>query len=54
MINFNEELKKFEPLRDLDDLKSVSLNNSLTDIIDLVSDLKHQIGELGVLMAEKE
>ncbi len=39
MINFEEELEKFEPSLDVEQVESVVNNNNLTDITDIVREL---------------
>lgn len=39
MLNFEEELKKFQPSLEIDDVEDVINSNDLTDITDIVKDL---------------
>lgn len=39
MLNFEEELKKFQPSLEIDDVEDVINSNDLTDLTDIVKDL---------------
>lgn len=39
MINFEEELEKYEPSLDVEQVESVVNNNNLTDVTDIVREL---------------
>ena len=39
MINFEEELERFQPSLDVDQAEDVIYNNNLTDVTDIVSEL---------------
>jgi len=39
MLNFEEELEKFEPSMDVEKVEEVVYNNKLTDITDIVKEL---------------
>ena len=39
MINFEEELKKYEPSPDVEQVESVVNNNNLTDMTDILREL---------------
>lgn len=39
MINFEEELEKYEPSLDVEQVENVVNNNNLTDVIDIVREL---------------
>lgn len=45
MINYEEELKKFKPLLDVDEVESAIYSRDLTDVIDILKEmLKTQSG----------
>lgn len=39
MLNFEEELKKFQPSLEIDDVEDVINSNDLSDLTDIVKDL---------------
>lgn len=39
MINFDEEIEKFQPSLDIDQAEDVIANNDLTDISDILKEL---------------
>lgn len=39
MINFEEELEKYEPSPDVEQVEQVVNNNNLTDVMDIVKEL---------------
>ena len=39
MINFEEELEKYEPSPDVEQVEDVANNNNLTDVTDIVREL---------------
>ena len=39
MLNYEEELKKFKPSLDVDEVENAIYNQDLTDVIDLMKDL---------------
>lgn len=39
MINFEEELEKFQPSLDIEQIEEVIQNNNLTDVTDIVKEL---------------
>ena len=39
MINFDEELEKFQPSLDVEQVEDVVYNNNLTDVTDIVKEL---------------
>lgn len=39
MINFEEELAKYEPSPDVEQVESIVNNNNLTDVTDIVKEL---------------
>lgn len=39
MLDFEEELKKFKPSLEIDDIEDVINSNELTDLTDVVKDL---------------
>lgn len=39
MINYDEELKKFEPCLDVDDAEDAIYDRELTDVIDLLKEM---------------
>ena len=43
MLNFEEELKKFEPCLDVDEVEEAVYSRDLTDVVDLIREsLKNQ------------
>lgn len=45
MINYEEELKKFKPLLDVDEVESAIYSRDLTDIIDIMKNVMKQRDE---------
>ena len=39
MINYEEELKKFKPCRDEDEIESAVYTRDLTDIVDILQEM---------------
>jgi len=39
MINYDEELKKFQPCLDVDEAEGAIYNRDLTDVIDILKDM---------------
>ena len=39
MINYEEELKKFKPSLDVDEVESAIYNRDLTDVIDILKEM---------------
>ena len=39
MINYEEELKKFNPLLDVDEVESAIYRRDLTDVIDILKEM---------------
>ena len=39
MLNFDEELEKFQPSRDVEKIEDVVYNNNLTDLADIVKEI---------------
>lgn len=39
MINYEEELKKFKPLLDVDEVESAIYSRDLTDVIDILKEM---------------
>ncbi|MCD8046779.1 MAG: hypothetical protein LUD71_03515 [Clostridiales bacterium] len=39
MIDFEEELKKFEPSREIDDAEDVIYSRDLTDLMDILQEM---------------
>ena len=39
MINYEEELKKFKPCLDVDEIKSAVYTRDLTDIVDILQEM---------------
>ena len=39
MLNFEEELKKFQPSLEVDEIEAESLSEDLTDLSDLLKDI---------------
>ncbi len=44
MINFEEELKNFEPSLEVEDVEDVITNKDLTDVTDLLAEALREIG----------
>lgn len=42
MINYEEELEKFQPSLDVEQVEEVVNNNSLTDVTDIVKELLNE------------
>lgn len=40
MINYEEELKKFKPLLDVDEVESAIYSRDLTDVIDILKEMQ--------------
>ncbi len=40
MLNYEEELKKFEPCLDVDEVEDAIYNRDLTDVIDLLKEMQ--------------
>ena len=45
MINYDEELKKFEPCLDVDDAEAAIYDRELTDVIDLLKVMVRDAGK---------
>ena len=43
MINFDEEIKKFQPSLEVDEAEDVINNNDLMDVTDIIKDMLKQI-----------
>lgn len=43
MINFEEELEKYEPSLDVEQVENVVNNNNLTDVTDIVKELISEV-----------
>ena len=39
MLNFEEELQKFQPSLDIEEVEDVIISNDLTDLTDIIKDL---------------
>lgn len=39
MLNFEEELEKFQPSLDIEEVEDVIISNDLTDLTDIIKDL---------------
>ena len=39
MINYEEELKKFEPWQDVDDAENAIYRQDLTDVVDILKEI---------------
>jgi hypothetical protein len=42
MLDFDEELEKFQPSPDIEKVEDVVYDNNLTDVVDIVKDLIQQ------------
>lgn len=40
MLNYEEELKKFEPSLDVDEVEDVVQNRDMTDVIDIIREVQ--------------
>ncbi|MDO4490628.1 MAG: hypothetical protein Q4B85_06160 [Lachnospiraceae bacterium] len=47
MLKYEEELKKFKPCLDVDDVENAIYSRDLTDIIDILNDLQKNRADLG-------
>lgn len=43
MLNFEEELKKFQPMKDVDQLEEVILQEGTSDLTDLMHDMINEM-----------
>ena len=43
MLNFEDELKKFQPMKDVDQLEEVILQEGTSDLTDLMHDMLNEI-----------
>lgn len=41
MLNYDEELKKFKPIQDVDDVEGAIYGKEMTDVIDLLREMKN-------------
>ena len=44
MIDYEEELKKFKPCLDVEEVESAVYNQDLTDVIDILKEITHTSG----------
>ncbi len=44
MINFNEELSKFKPIVEIDDIEDSVINDEIYDIIDIIKEITKDRG----------
>ena len=44
MIDYEEELKKFKPCLDVEEVESTVYNQDLTDVIDILKEITHTGG----------
>ena len=42
MLNYDEELKKFKPILDVDEVEDAIYGKDMTDVIDLLKEMKTQ------------
>lgn len=57
MLNYEEELKKFKPCLDVDDVENAIYSRNMTDIIDILNDLQKNrtdLGGAGIIKGETE
>ncbi len=47
MLKYEDELKKFKPCLDVDEVEDVIYSRDLTDIIDILNDLQKNRADLG-------
>lgn len=45
MINYEEELKKFKPCQDVDEVENAIYNQELTDIVDILQEMLKNEGQ---------
>ncbi len=45
MINFEEELKRFQPIPEVNQAEEAIYNNDLKDISDIITQMTHEIKE---------
>lgn len=45
MINYEEELKKFKPCLDVDEVESAVYSRDLTDVIDILKEMMNTNGQ---------
>lgn len=45
MINYEEELKKFKPSLDVDEVESAVYSQDLTDVIDILKEMLNTSGQ---------
>jgi len=41
MLNYDEELKKFKPIQDVDEVEGAIYGKEMTDVIDLLREMKN-------------
>ncbi|MBR3396344.1 MAG: hypothetical protein IKG70_00645 [Lachnospiraceae bacterium] len=41
MLNYDEELKKFKPIQDVDDVEGAIYGKEMIDVIDLLREMKN-------------
>ena len=41
MLNYEEELKKFKPVLDVDEVESAVYESDITDVIDLIREMQN-------------
>ena len=46
MINFEEELKKFEPSLEVDEVEEAIYNHDLTDMTDILQEMLKEAGRI--------
>ncbi|MCQ2510254.1 MAG: hypothetical protein MJ116_07295 [Lachnospiraceae bacterium] len=57
MLNYEDELKKFKPCLDVDDVENAIYSRDLTDIIDILNDLQKNKADYrgaGIIKGENE
>lgn len=45
MINYDEEIKKFQPCLDVDEAEGAIYNRDLTDVIDILKEMLKENGQ---------
>lgn len=45
MLNYEEELKKFKPVLDVDEVENAVYENDITDVIDLLREMQENAGK---------
>ncbi len=46
MINFDEEIRKFKPVYEVDDAEDAIYQNDLQDVTDILLEMLHEVKEI--------